>query len=73
MRLSELWVLLEQEFGRGYAAVVAEQQVLTSLGGRTVDQALADGEHARRVWEAVVRDLNVPPEHHHLPEPPRRD
>lgn len=72
MRLSEFWALMEQEFGRGYAAVVAEQRVLGSLAGQTVDQALADGETARRVWEAVVHDLEVPPEHQHLPEPKRR-
>jgi hypothetical protein len=72
VRLSEFWSLMEQEFGRGYAAVVADQRVLTSLGGRTVDQAIADGEPVRRVWEAVVRDLDVPPEHQHLPEPRRR-
>ncbi|SOC55380.1 DUF3046 domain-containing protein [Ornithinimicrobium cerasi] len=72
MRLSEFWSLMEQEFGRGYAAIVADQRVLGSLGGRTVDQALADGEPIRKVWEAVVRDLDVPPEHQLLPEPRRR-
>ncbi|MGD8148479.1 DUF3046 domain-containing protein [Ornithinimicrobium sp. Y1694] len=72
MRLSEFWALMEQEFGRGYAAVVASTQSLGSLGGRTVDQALTDGEPVRRIWEAVVRDMEVPPDHQHLPDPPRR-
>lgn len=71
MRVSEFWALMEQEFGRGYAAIVADQRVLGSLDGRTVDQAIEDGEPVRRVWEAVVRDLHVPPQHHFLQEPGR--
>lgn len=66
MRVSEFWALMEQEFGRGYAAVVASTQSLGSLQGRTVDQALRDGERVRVVWESVCRDMAVPPEHHHL-------
>ncbi|HSP60943.1 MAG TPA: DUF3046 domain-containing protein [Ornithinimicrobium sp.] len=68
MRLSEFWALMEQEFGQGYAALVAQGQALGSLGSRTAEQALADGDPVRRVWEAVVRDLDVPPEHHYLPD-----
>ncbi|OLT23292.1 signal transduction histidine kinase [Ornithinimicrobium sp. CNJ-824] len=68
MRLSEFWALMEQEFGQGYAALVAQDQALGSLGSRTVEQALADGEPVRQVWRAVVNDLDVPPEHHHLPD-----
>lgn len=70
MRLSEFWALMEQEFGRGYAAVVASTQSLGSLGGRTAEQAIEDGERVRVVWEAVVRDMAVPPGHHFLPDPP---
>ena len=72
MRLSEFWALMEQEFGTGYAGVVARTQSLRSLGDRTAEEGLADGEPARAVWEAVVSDLEVPPEHHWLPEPKRR-
>lgn len=73
MRLSEFWALMEQEFGPGYAGVVARTQSLRSLEGRTADDALEEGEPARRVWEAVVQDMEVPPEHHWLPEPKKRD
>lgn len=73
MRLSEFWALMEQEFGRGYAAVVASTQSLGSLAGRTAEQAIEDGERVRVVWEAVCRDMAVPPGHHHLPDPPSRD
>lgn len=68
MRLSEFWALMEQEFGQGYAAIVASHQHLGSLGGRTADQAIEEGERVRLVWEAVCRDMDVPPEHHHLPD-----
>lgn len=70
MRVSEFWALMEQEFGRGYAAVVASTQSLGSLSGRTAEQAIEEGERVRLVWEAVVRDMDVPPERHYLPEPP---
>lgn len=73
MRLSEFWALMEQEFGRGYAAVVAQTQSLGTLGGRTAEQALSDGERVREVWEAVARDMDVPPEHQYLPEPRARE
>ncbi|KUG59271.1 signal transduction histidine kinase [Serinicoccus chungangensis] len=73
MRLSEFWDLVEQEFGSGYGAVVTRTQSLGSLGGRTADEALEQGESARRVWEAICRDMDVPPEHHYLPDPPAPD
>lgn len=69
MRVSEFWALMEQHFGRGYAAVVASTQSLGSLGGRTAEQAIDDGEPVRRVWEALCRDMAVPPEQHHLRDP----
>lgn len=68
MRLSEFWDLMEQELGPGYAAVVARTQALGSLSGQTVDQALAGDVPIRRVWEAVVADMDVPPAHHYLPD-----
>jgi hypothetical protein len=54
VRLTDLWSRLEQVFGAGYAASVAEDQVLPQLGGRTISQALAAGEEAVVVWRAVV-------------------
>lgn len=54
MRLTDFWQRLEQVFGPGYAASVAHDQVLTSLDGRTIRQALAEGEETAVVWRAVV-------------------
>lgn len=53
MRLTEFWARLEQTFGSAYAGSVAADQVLPELGGRTITQALADGEETIAVWRAV--------------------
>jgi hypothetical protein len=54
VRLTDLWERLEQVFGPGYARSVAHDQVLSQLGGRTIEQALAAGEQTGTVWRAVV-------------------
>jgi hypothetical protein len=63
VRLSDFWFRLEQVFGPGYARSVANDQVLSQLGGRTITQALAGGEPAVTVWRAVVAAYpeRVPP------------
>ena len=52
---------MEQVLGSGYHASWASDHVLSELGGRTVDQALRDGEDAKAVWRAVVVNLGLPP------------
>jgi hypothetical protein len=54
VRLTDLWQRLEETFGPAYAASVARDQVLPELGGRTINQALAEGEDAAAVWRGVV-------------------
>lgn len=63
MRLTDFWERLEQVFGPGYARSVAEDQVLPGLEGRTIRQALAQGEQTITVWRAVVGAFpdRVPP------------
>ncbi|MDG4808480.1 MULTISPECIES: DUF3046 domain-containing protein [unclassified Micromonospora] len=53
MRLTDFWARLEEAFGPGYAASIARDQVLSQLGGRTIEQALASGEQTHVVWRAV--------------------
>ena len=60
MRLTVFWDRMNQVFGEAYAASVAKDQVMAELGGRTVDQALADGEPAKKVWQAVCATFDVP-------------
>ena len=60
MRLTEFWARMRTQFGDVYAESVAKDQVLSGLGSRTVNQALADGEDAKVVWRAVCEAFKVP-------------
>ncbi|WP_030485138.1 DUF3046 domain-containing protein [Nocardioides aequoreus] len=60
MRHTEFWARMEETLGEGYARVWAMQHVLASLEGRTVEQALADGESPKVVWRAVWAELDLP-------------
>jgi Protein of unknown function (DUF3046) len=60
MRLTEFWERMREQFGDSYAESVAKDYVLSSLAGRTVSQALADGEDVKVVWRAVTEAFNVP-------------
>lgn len=61
MRLTLFWERMTEQFGEAYAASVAKDYVLAELGGRTVDQALADGESAKSVWRAICATFDVAP------------
>ena len=54
------WERMRAQFGDSYAESVAKDYVIASLGGRTVNKALADGEDAKIVWRAVCETFNVP-------------
>jgi predicted metalloprotease len=54
------WDRMNRQFGESYAESVAKDYVIAELGGRTVDQALAEGESAKRVWQAVCATFDVP-------------
>jgi hypothetical protein len=45
---------MESLLGPAYADSYARDQVLATLGGRTVHQALKDGDDAKAVWRAVL-------------------
>ena len=60
VRLTEFWDRMREQFGDVYAESVAKDYVLSNLGGRTVNKALADGEDAKVVWRAVSETFNVP-------------
>ena len=60
VRLTVLWELMREQFGETYAESVAKDYVLSSLGGRTANKALAEGEDAKIVWRAVCETFNVP-------------
>jgi hypothetical protein len=60
MRLTEFWTRMREQFGDTYAESVAKDFVISRLGDRTVNKALADGEDAKEVWRAVAETFNVP-------------
>jgi hypothetical protein len=60
VRLTEFWDKMRAEFGDTYADSVAKDQALSTLGSRTVNQALADGVDAQVVWRAVCEAFRIP-------------
>lgn len=55
-------MLMNDEFGNEYAAVLVRDLVLTELDDRTGQQALAEGVDPKDVWLAICRAQNVPEE-----------
>lgn len=60
VRLTEFWERMNTQFGSAYAESLAKDYVFATLGGRTVERALADGVDAKTVWRAVCADFDVP-------------
>ncbi len=61
MRHTEFWDRLTTALGdTAYARYWAGSQVIGSLGGLTVDEALAAGESPKTVWRAVHDTLGLP-------------
>lgn len=60
VRLSDFWARMEASLGAAYAQTYARDQVLNSLGGRSIAEALSQGEDVQRVWRAVWAHLELP-------------
>ena len=60
VRLTEFWRRMDEQFGDAYAQSVAKDYVLAGLGGRTIAQALAEGDDAKAIWRAVCAAFSVP-------------
>ena len=58
--MTEFWARMERQFGPAYADSYARDQVLAELGGRTVMEALDQGDDVKVVWRAVCRAVEVP-------------
>ncbi|SFQ34222.1 Protein of unknown function [Amycolatopsis arida] len=54
--------MMAEEFGAVRAETLSRDYVLSGLGGRTVEQALAGGVSAKEVWQEVCAEFDVPPE-----------
>ena len=57
---TELWERLRTHLGQGYYRVWAAEFSLADLGGRTVNQAIADGLPSKIIWRAVWQALELP-------------
>ena len=58
--MTAFWDRMRAQFGEVYAQSVAKDYVFASLGDRTVERALADGEDVKVVWRAVCEAFEVP-------------
>ncbi len=56
---TQFWARMEEAFGQRGAATFAQDYVVSRLGHRTVNQALADGEDAKVVWRAVAAEMEL--------------
>lgn len=54
--------MLAEEFGATRAETLARDHVLSGLGGRTIEQALADGVPAKEIWRQVCGEFDIPAE-----------
>ena len=60
MRLSEFRELMNDEFGPGYAEVIAKDLALTEHGDKSGEELIAAGEDPKDVWLAICRQSGVP-------------
>jgi len=60
VRHTEFWARMESALGPAYARAWAHQHSMASLGGRTVEEALAMGESPKTIWRAVWATLELP-------------
>ena len=60
MRLSQFQQLMFDEFGEAYSRVLLADLVLTDLGDKTGDAAIAAGTDPRLVWQAICKASGVP-------------
>ena len=61
MRRSELLRAVDEEFGPR-ASTLMNDLVLAQVGGRSAEQALADGVAPRDIWVALCAETDVPTE-----------
>ncbi len=62
MRITVFRKMMADEFGEIRADMLARDHVFSSLGSRTVDQALEAGVSAKEIWRAVCDAFEVPPD-----------
>ncbi|MDR1431471.1 MAG: DUF3046 domain-containing protein [Propionibacteriaceae bacterium] len=61
---AELWERLNRQLGPDYAPTWAANVVISTLGERTVVEALAAGLSCKTIWRAVCATLELPQSEH---------
>lgn len=62
MRITVFRRLMAHEFGDVRADMLARDHVFSSLGNRTVDQAIEAGLSTKDIWRVVCDAFEVPPD-----------
>lgn len=62
MRHTTFRRLMAEEFGEIRAEMLAQDHVLSALGGRTVDEALEAGMPPKDVWRVICDEFEIPEE-----------
>jgi hypothetical protein len=62
MRITVFRSMMAREFGEVRADMLARDHVFSSLGNRTVDQALDAGLSTKEIWRVVCDAFEVPVE-----------
>lgn len=60
MRLTDFWERMTTHFGPDYVSTVAQDHVLSALGGRTILEAIDAGIATKEIWKAVCETFDVP-------------
>lgn len=60
MRLTDFWERMTEHFGSEYVGSVAQDHVMSALGGRTVLEAIDAGIDTKEIWRAVCATFDVP-------------
>lgn len=58
--MSEFWRLMDDEFSPAYSRVLAQELVLTGVGGTTAVAALRAGFDPKEIWLEVCAVQDVP-------------
>ena len=59
MRRSELLEALRAVYGSAYGSTLAADLALAGLGGKTISEALDQGENVDRIWAAFCDEMDA--------------
>ncbi|WP_124055023.1 DUF3046 domain-containing protein [Arcanobacterium ihumii] len=66
MKHTEFWVVLDRAFPDGRGRALSQDLSLVELGNITAQEALNQGLDPRKIWEAIVVEMDLPPQYVYL-------